>query len=569
MLPWLAAAAIAGGVATGGIVWTLTGSGADVPTRFVHALPEGSRLAPGYVLAVSPDGNQFAYAALEGGLYVRSRGELDARAIPGTEAVARSPVYSPDGQWIAYQSGGRLLKIPVAGGTPTILCETPYAIIGADWSASDTILYPQRDGIWQVAAGGGQPTRLLDYDHAAAGAAFRYPQILPGRGALLYGSETSFVRRLRVKPRGGEPFSEISLAIQARYLATGHLVTLTEDGVLSAAPFDLGTLRPSGPSVPLVRGVAQFAISTSGALVYTKAREAVTPLSRLALVDRRGHLETISEPGRFRHPRFSPDSTRIAVQVDERDRSNIFVFDRTGRRLRQLTFDGGRVPVWTPTGREITFIAGEALWNVPSDFTGRPATLSTASQRFGIAPPFDWSPDGTVLFWDGAGGVAQLTLGSDGSATHGPLLVEAYSEGHPSFSRDGRWFAYNADETGRSELYIQPYPPDLGARRQITRAGGVAPMWVRNGEIVYENGNDLWSIRVSTSPTLSWEDPVRLVERKWTMTVGPYRNYDMSADGSRLLVLEPAETTASAPERHEVVVVLNWLDEVRQRVPID
>ena len=145
----------------------------------------------------------------------------------------------------------------------------------------------------------------------------------------------------------------------------------------------------------------------------------------MVLVDREGTAEEVSpSSARYVHPRFSPDGTRIAVQVNDAGAgSDIFVHELASNRLRQLTFDGGTVPVWTPDGTQVTFFAKDTLWNVAADFSEEPRILSTASEEFGIAGPYSWSPDGRVLFWDGRGGVTQLRLLDEGPPEHGPLLI--------------------------------------------------------------------------------------------------------------------------------------------------
>ncbi len=249
----------------------------------------------------------------------------------------------------------------------------------------------------------------------------------------------------------------------------------------------------------------------------------------------------------------------------------MFIYDIARGRLQQLTFDGGTVPLWTPDGTKVTFLSGDALWNIASDFSGTPELLSDASEEFGIAGPYSWSPDERVLFWDGRGGVTQLTVLPDGEVEHGPLLVEPYGERDATFSPDGKWFAYNTNETGRYEIYVQPYPAGSGAKRRITEEGGQFPVWAREGpELFFLNQGQLWAVEVRTEPTLTWDDPVPLFQAPWAMTAGAFVNYDVTADGQRFVVLTAAagQDTAGEPPRPQIHVVLNWFEELKALVPL-
>ena len=193
--------------------------------------------------------------------------------------------------------------------------------------------------------------------------------------------------------------------------------------------------------------------------------------------------------------------------------------------------------------------------------------MSVASAAFGIAGPYSWSPDAKVLLWDGVGGVAQLTLSADGTAEHGPLLNEPYGEAWPSFSPDGRWFAYATNEASRWDVYVQPYPMGSGPKRRITIEGGSHPTW--RSELFYLSNRQLWAVELATEPTLSWEDPVPLFETPWPMTAGgSFANFDVAANGLRFVFIQPTgdETDQRLPQRR-ITIVLNWVEELKRLVP--
>ena len=197
------------------------------------------------------------------------------------------------------------------------------------------------------------------------------------------------------------------------YSPTGHII-YGVGGTLRAVAFDSDRLVVTDPNpVPVLDGVvtkangaANYDVASDGSLAYvagTEARE--NPRGSLIFVDRQGVIDEVLQPDSYVYPRFSPDGTRIAVQINAEDGSNIFIYETLSDRLRQLTFDGGKVPLWTPDGTQVTFLANDALWNIASDFTEPPDLLSQASERFGIAGPYSWSPNGDVLLWYGMGGV--------------------------------------------------------------------------------------------------------------------------------------------------------------------
>ena len=556
-------------VISGAIGWNLIRPGPlpqtpTAVTRFFDELPEGQafRAVAWPFIAISPDGSQLAYNTTLG-LSLRSMDEFESRIIPGTEEPLTTPFFSPDGQWLGYWSStdGLLKKIQSSGGTPITLTEASFPPQGARWGLDDTIVYGQRDGIWRVSANGGSPELVWEPDALAT---YSFPQILPDVQAVL------FSRRGQVEVQSLDSGERTTLFVGTRpyYVPTGHLVYNLDEG-LFARPFDVGRLEATGGPVPVVEGVSEYDISGNGTLVYRTSSRQLTTEGQLAFVDRSGNIDLLPDPGRYVYPRLSPDGTRIAVQVDDGDESDIFIYDISRGRLDQLTFSGGEIPLWTPDGTQITFLSDDALWNVPSDFSGEPELLSTASEEFGIAGPYSWSPDGSVLLWDGAGGAAQLTRTTDDQVEHGPLLNEPYGEGDPSFSSDGNWFSYMTNETGRLEVYVQPYPIGSGPKRRITQEGGTSVVWARNGrELFFVNDGQLWAIEIETDPTLNWEDPVSLFETPWLMSRG-FVNYDVSADGQRFVVIQPIEEEPDElPASQQINIVLNWFQELKERIPV-
>ncbi len=161
----------------------------------------------------------------------------------------------------------------------------------------------------------------------------------------------------------------------------------------------------------------------------------------------------------------------------------------------------------------------------------------------------------------------QLALSEQGEMEQRPLLDESYFDEDASFSNDGKWFSYQSRETGASEVFVQPYPLDSGAKRKITQGGGNDPVWSRSGELFYHNDGQLWAVRIVTEPTPDWDDPVVLFETPSSTNAGPFVNYDVAPDGQTFVFVQPL------PEAdlrlRQINVVLNWFEELKARVPVN
>ena len=369
----------------------------------------------------------------------------------------------------------------------------------------------------------------------------------------------------------------------ARYVPTGHLIYAFEDG-LFALPFDVGSLEASGGPVSVVQGVqraegpetntasANYGVSDTGSLVYLSGRAGGD--LNLALADRSGNTEVLPAPPRaYLYPRFSPDDARIAVEIAADDGGNVWLYDISANRLSQLTFEGGTRPLWSPDGRQITFLKDGTLWNVPSDFGGPPEPL-LATDVPGIIGPDSSSPDGRVLLFPANGGLHALSLDNRES----PAVIVPIPEGnlgrYASFSPDGRWFAYVTAETGALEVFVSPYPLVAGGKRRITTDGGRDSVWGRNGrELFYEDEAQMWVVEMTREPTLTWGNPVAVFSTSAfaTMDVPTRVNYDVTADGQRFVVTVPAQELTGPDEAtafRQVHIVLNWFEELKERVPV-
>jgi Tol biopolymer transport system component len=343
-----------------------------------------------------------------------------------------------------------------------------------------------------------------------------------------------------------------------------------------AVPFDRQRLALTGSPVPVLEGVleslwsgvAQYSFSSTGTLVYIPGGLQGAQ-RRLVWVDRKGVEQPLPAPVRgYRTPRISPDGRRVAVTSSESG-DNIWLYDLARETLARLTFEGrvNATPIWTPDGRRVAFIsdrtgAANAFWQ-PADGSGGAEQL-TESSGYALRPG-SWSPDGQVLALEEVSPSALRKIWvlrlSDRKAQ--PFLRTQFNETAPAFSPDGHWLAYASDETGRYEIYVQPYPGP-GGKWQISAEGGTEPVWAANGEIFYRQGNKMMAVRTTTQPTFSAGNPKALFEGQYVPTQGTISNYDVSRDGQHLLMVKASEEEQAVTQ---INVVLNWFEELKRRVP--
>jgi eukaryotic-like serine/threonine-protein kinase len=593
----LAASAVVGGAVIGGAVWQLRPAAPQPSvTRFTFGLPEGQRITNTgrHAIALSPDGSRIVYEANRR-LYVRSLADVEATALPSAQGgPVTSPVFSPDGRWIAFWSApGVLYKVAISGGAPIRLCEleNPY---GITWSGDSLLVGGGERGILRVSSNGGPPEVIIRVkdDELAQG-----PQRLPdGRSILFTLAKGTDPDRwdgaqIVVQPAGSADRKTIVTGgADGRYVRSGHIVYALA-GVLFAQKFDAGRLEVQGEPVPVVEGVrslnqagaAQFAVSGTGSLLYlpgtTGPQQAV---SELALLDRSGAVERLKLPQRrYGSPRFSPNGRQLAVGINDGRDANIWVYDLSGNsQIRQLTEGGrNRFPIWTPDGVRIAFQSDRE--GTPSIFWQQ-ADGSGAAERLTKAEPGQahipnaWSPNAEVLLFSVRAGTANFSLWSftlhDKKAA-AFAAVQSLTEPSAMFSPDGRSVAYNEwnRENGTvGTVYVRPFP---ATSVKFRVGGGVNPFWGSDGKRLYfvaAPGASAFSVvNVTTEPSFSVSAPGS-VPRPQLAGGGPNipRAYDIAPDGQHFVIMVPAETSTTpenvAPQLH---MVLNWTEELKQRVP--
>ena len=579
-------------VLSGLAVWSLTRPAVVPPDliRFVIAPPDTAPL--NFVgdlrdLAISADGTQVVYkgptpAGSGPRLNLRPINQVVGAPLRGGEGGV-GPFISPDGEWVGFQDvgGSTLQKVSMFGGPPVTLSESPNTIYGASWGADDQIIFGTRDaGLFRVSGGGGEPEALTMLDREQGEGGHYWPFIIPGREAVVFvigtGAPLSTGQLAVLELETGD-IRQLGLAgFSPHYVSTGHLVYAAQDGSVRAAPFDVDRLEVTGNPVPLIEGVsvktsgaANFSISDNGRLVYTLGGAGGGVARTLVWVDRDGREEpAVAEPRTFTEFSLSPDGTRVAVRVIGTDGDDVWIFDLIRQTNTRLTFedDPAVFPTWTPDGTRVAF--GSPLAWKAADGTGEVESLSESPQTF----PQAFSPDeGVLVVETRAGGFDLGVVALDGDGTVSLLLQEEFTEQNAALSPDGRWIAYESDETGQFEIYVRPFPDTDAGRWEVSSNGGVMAVWNPAGPELFFRGSDgLMALAFETEPTFRPGAVTRLFDLTPYSFGGTNRRLAVDPDGQRFLLLKlaTAQTGTDEATTPEITVVLNWDQELLERVPV-
>ena len=534
----------------------------DVTPGAGKALEDG-----GVSFTLSTDGTHFVYVgeAPDGGrqLWLRSLDHLEPVPIPGT-AGASSPALSPGGELVAFEVGQMIQTVPLPAGPVLTVSE------GSDpaWGSEGSLYFVKDQMIYRLPARGGPPEAWT----RSVGADLITPSALPDERGLLLTIRRNVATQSRIAvvgPEGGD-LREILEGTMARYAESGHLVYTTAGGILLAAPFDLQNLQP-GPSTPLVQDVrvsgsshTQFALSRTGSLLYQTAGERRD--EDLVWVDRSGMAEPVDSGwvGSFSFPALSPDGTRLAFG----SQGDVWIKRLGATPPARLTLDEGENfrPAWTPDGDSVLLDDDTQLWTRRADGGGQ-AVLTTTNER-GITAPL-WSPDGQWLVYRtnvnlaGRSDILAIRPGQDSMPRE--LVATEFREMSPAISPDGRWLAYSSDETGRSEVYVVPFPnPEVGGMWRVSQAGGDVPRWSRSGrELFYHGGRgSMVAVEVETGATFSLGTRRVLFTNPDYELGGLHPPYDVAPGDNRFLMIRvlPRE------EDRRLILVQNFFEELKAKV---
>jgi len=537
-------------------------------------------------------------------LYLRSLSAFESVAVPGSEGKTNPTnlAFSRDGRWIAFWSDLIIKRIAVDGGTPLPIVPASAAGTSFDWGAEGIVFAQGLQGIHRIAVNGGTPQQLVTVKDEGA---FN-PHLLPGGDAVLF---------TQTKVTGDARWDTAQIVLQslksgerktlvdgtgARYLPTGHLLYAV-GGTVFAAPFDLKKQKITGEAVPVIEGVrrasrtgqSDLSVSDTGILIYVPGSATPSSLSRrLIVMDRSGSVTPLPLPsGPYSHPRVSRDGKHAAVAIDDGQNAYVSVFELpAAATLRRLTFEGhNRFPVWSGDSQSIAFQSDRdgdsAIFIQRADGSSPRAELLTKADAGTEHVPEAWSPDGkTLLFSAKKNGIFSLLMFSFESRQISAFgNVQSRNPISASFSPDGHWIAYSSFGLGSGRgqngarnpdagVYVEPFPA-TNARYQVPKEFfDFHPVWSpTSAELFYiPSGSRFSAVPVHTQPSFAFG-------KAESLPIGPTRDrinsdvrgYDVMPDGRFLSTLPADEEEVSGTNAAaEIRVVFNWLEELKQRVPV-
>jgi serine/threonine-protein kinase len=533
-------------------------------------------------LAISQDGARVAYAS-GSRLWIHQLDQQDAVVV---DVSAVDPFFSPDGAWVGFftPSGADagLKKVAVTGGVPVILAATTERPAGASWGIDGTIVFATAGGLYLVPGDGGDVRLLAKPDAARRERGYAWPAWLPDQRSLLLtilrpdaitGAQIALLdtRTLEstIVMRGGTG---------PRYLPTGHVAYASANAIKVFA-FDAGAKRAIGEPLRIAdvavataadNGAADFAVSATGTLVaiaptVPQARQPRT----LSWLDRRGHESPLPVPPRpYAYPRISPDGNRVAVDVTGANR-DIWVWNIPRSTLTQLTSGPSEdmSPLWSRDGRRV-FFASDRTGNF--DVYSQPADGAAADRVElagpGFQTPQSFTPDGAALIvLEDYRDLGVLNMAQRGPVQ--PLLHSRAREQLVDVSPDGKWIAYESDESaGQFEIFLRPFPSAGTRREKVSLDGGRYPRWgsAASGELYYVDPTGaMMAAAITLAPTLTLGPVTKLFDfQKPTRGISG-RPYDVSPLDGRFLVTRA--TAQPMAERVDVTVILNWYQDPKRR----
>ncbi len=537
-------------------------------------------------LTMSPDGSRLAFLANSDGvtrLYVRRRDDNEIKVIAGTEG-ALDASFSADGQWIAFVADFTLKKVPLNG--PVVSMTRVGDTRGVSWLTDDSLVYTPEatGGVFQISANGGEARAITKVDETKKERTHRWPQALPGGKAVLFtvGSldkpdDYDNANVEAVVLATGERKLIIQGASVARYVPTGHLI-FARAGVLYAVGFDVDRLTVNGKPVPLLVGVAgdkttgavHFSISNDGTLAYLPGSSTAGGRS-LTWVDKKGNSTAINvPPSQFNDVRISPDASRVALIQGSSMSGDVWVYDFARETLTRLTFNTiNATPVWSADSKYIYYVSVNSgadettILRRPADGSQDTEKVVTITHQAYLKAIL---PDGETALLDAQRQTADaniFTVLLKPDATPTALINTQFDEFGAAASPDGRWLAYQSNESGRPEIYVRELVGS-GGRWPISTGGGEEPRWSPDGkELYYRVNNQLIVVQVETGSSFHASTPGGLFNEVYDLRSNSGETYDVDPRGGRFLMIRPAKEDAST----QIRIVVNWFEELRRLVP--
>jgi serine/threonine protein kinase/Tol biopolymer transport system component len=538
------------------------------------------------VVSVAANGSAIAFSAISDGVnsvYVRSRQDVALRAIADSEGGS-NPVVSPNGQWVAFYAAGAIRKAPLDGRAVSIA--SARDVRGLTWIDDDMLVFTPDAAapLVRMSAQGGDQVKLSTL--APGERTHRWPSTLPGGKAVIFSVgtlaspdtyEDSNIDAVIVAT--GERRTVLKGAAMARYCANRHLV-YAKGATLFAVSFDPDLLTVSGNAVPIVEGVerdvstgaAHFDCAADGTLTYVPGSP-VGAMRQFTWVDGQGARRPVSlKPGDYQEARLSPDGGRVAFLKGTSGSGDVWVYDFSAGTLNRLTFTGkNAAPMWSADGQTVyytTFDSGSQRSTIVRN-------RADGSRQFELVREV---PGRAYLTWIDGKETTALVDSVDAASDRGNILLVRMNGNDPpevlvstpaneyggAVSPDGRWLAYQSDETGRPEIFVRDFAGRSGARWQVTSSGGEEPHWSPKGrELFYRTANRLVAVALADGTTFRAGSSRPLFDGIYSSGIESGRSYEIDPKTGRFLLVNPAVTDGQGSA---VRVVLNWDADVGRNI---
>jgi serine/threonine-protein kinase len=585
LLPWA--------LALGAVLLAVWGWGRPAPaeaplTMIRMALPDSQTQVQqtNPAMDLAPDGRRFVYVGPGGSggmLWYRELDQLDARPLRGTEG-ARTPVFAPDGQSVAFVTGapGDLKVVGLDGDAPvTVLQDSAYTY-GMTWADDGWIYITDDVKVLRIRAQGGSMSVAVDADTARAELWRGWPHAVPGGRYLLFAVSRGSVDEAEVgiKDMDTGESAILTPGLFPRYAPTGHLVFIRSDGTLMAAALDLEGLAITEEPAAVLGGIsvnvgetfAEMDLSESGTLLYRSGQAAS---QELVWVDRDGNADPVDSEfvGGFQGISLSAAGDRVTAAVTVQGTQSIYVKSLAGGPWRRVTFETtlNTRPTWVPGEDRVAYLsnqsqagaAGQDIWFTSADGSGNAESqvdLDTRIQEVTFSPDGRW-----VVFRTGPlGEDGRDILAIDRTGSGEPLELAAtdFDEHSPAISPDGRWLAYVSDESGRSEVFVRPFPEVDRGKWQVSETGGTEPVWGRTGSELFfrsQNGS-MMAASYEGDPSFAVVNRQELFSALGFGADPVHASYDISPDDQRFLM---ARTRGASGD---LILVQNWFGEMLRRL---
>ena len=521
-------------------------------------------------IAISPQGDLIAFVGSSGGaggsnIWLRRVDQLDAKQVTLVASTARNPTFSPDGKWIAFSDNAEIKKVSVDGGPSVTLTSIPDIPSGLSWGSGGFIVSgSSANGLYVLPERGGAARAVPKVNGEGSS---RWPLVLPNGKQVIFLSIREGGRvnsRLVLLSLADGKRTDLEIAGTSPLgVLNGQLIYVIMSGAIMAVPFDGRTA--SGTAVPLVQDVvvdgnaaAKAALSATGTLVYRSGKAENSPV-----VVKGNPMSLLADVRNYSTPRYSPDGKRVAFTVSDADATDVWVYDRAQSTLTKITSDGlNQRPEWTADGKRLLFVSDRggkrAFWWQAADGSA-PAQM--------LYMPAEGDPYEAVMTRDGhwlvyrtgpagkpARSIFAVDLQGDRKASVPIVSGKSYIQ-MPRLSPDGKWIAYQDNESGRYEIYVRPIPGP-GGRVQISASGGAEPIWAATGNaIYYRNGNDVIRVAITLGASIGIGERKVVLNGSYIANAS-HPNWDVSPDGSELLLLR------RAGEDVQTIVVHNWAREL-------